>query len=155
DLGETGHQPMCSADTKKWIVYNGEIYNYIELREELKKAGRSFSSQGDTEVILQAYEEWGTGCVNHFNGMWAFCIYDKARNICVAYRDLLSVKPFYYINTDVVIPFASEQKAFTISGLIDTRINKIALYKYLINGFLEHGEQIFFEGIHELWSGHN
>ncbi|MBL7933495.1 MAG: asparagine synthase (glutamine-hydrolyzing) [Bacteroidia bacterium] len=155
DLSETGHQPMCSSDTKKWIVYNGEIYNYLELREELKKSGRSFNSQSDTEVILQAYEEWGTECVKRFNGMWAFCIYDTSRNICFASRDRLGVKPFYFINTSEAFAFASEQKALTASGLIDVRVNKKGLYNYLVNGLLEYEEQNFFEGIHELWPGQN
>lgn len=155
DLSETGHQPMCSTDAKKWIVYNGEIYNYIELREELIKAGRRFSSQSDTEVILQAYEEWGVDCVNRFNGMWSFCIYDKVRNICFASRDRLGVKPFYYINTAEAFAFASEQKALIASGLIDVKINKKALYNYLINGLLEYEESNFFDGIQELWPGHN
>lgn len=155
DLSETGHQPMCSADSTKWIVYNGEIYNYIELRDELKKTGRIFSSQSDTEVILQAYEEWGTDCVNHFNGMWAFCIYDKASNTCFASRDRLGVKPFYFVNTNDAFAFASEQKALIASQLIDAKINKKALYNYLINGLLEYEETNFFDGIHELWPGHN
>lgn len=155
DLSETGHQPMCSSDTQKWIVYNGEIYNYIELRDELKKRGRTFVSQSDTEVILQAYEEWGTDCVKHFNGMWAFCIYDQQKNTCFASRDRLGVKPFYFINTPDAFAFASEQKALVASGLIDVRINKNALYNYLVNGLLEYEEENFFEGIYELWPGHN
>jgi asparagine synthase (glutamine-hydrolysing) len=77
DLSETGHQPMCDDTGKIWITFNGEIYNYLELKETLTKKGHKFISESDTEVVIAAYKEWGTNCVNQFNGMWAFCIYDK------------------------------------------------------------------------------
>ena len=155
DLSETGHQPMCNKTATHWITFNGEIYNYIELKEELKKLGHIFISESDTEVVLIAYKHWGTDCVNHFNGMWAFCIYDTEKQICFASRDRLGVKPFYYVNTDRMFSFASEQKAFIKSGIIPLQINKKALHDYLINDLLENNPSNFFEGINELWPGTN
>jgi len=155
DLSDTGHQPMCNAPGTHWIVFNGEIYNYIELREELKNLGHTFISQSDTEVILASYMQWGTECVKRFNGMWAFCIYDTQKHICFASRDRLGVKPFYYVNTDGFFAFASEQKAFIKSRLLPFRINKKALHDYLINDLLENEISNFFEGVNELFPGNN
>lgn len=155
DLSDTGHQPMCSGNTKLWIVFNGEIYNYIELRDELKKAGHSFRSESDTEVILVAYQHWGSDCVSHFNGMWSFCIFDAERQVCFASRDRLGVKPFYYVNDGQLFAFASEQKAFIKTGIVPFHINKKALHNYLVNDLLENEVANFFEGVSELWPGCN
>lgn len=155
DLSETGHQPMCDENLKVWITYNGEIYNYIELKKELIKLGHFFVSQSDTEVILKAYIEWGFDCINHFNGMWSFCIYDSEKKICFASRDRLGVKPFYYINNNFLFCFASEQKAFIKSGLINSEINKVALSDYLLNGLLENNVSNFIQNINELLPGKN
>ncbi len=155
DLSETGHQPMCNKEEKTWIVFNGEIYNYIEVREELKKLGHVFISESDTEVILQAYKQWGDACVERFNGMWAFCIYDAEKQICFASRDRLGVKPFYYINNKDLFAFASEQKAFIKARLISPKINSEALHAYLVNGLLETNTNNFFDGINELMPGNN
>lgn len=155
DLGETGHQPMCSANGKLWITYNGEIYNYIELRKELKAQGHIFVSESDTEVILAAYQQWGPASVEKFNGMWAFCIYDSDKGQCFASRDRFGVKPFYYVNTSSSFSFASEQKAFIKSGLLTASIDQKALHNYLVNENLENDPANFFEGITELWPGHN
>lgn len=155
DLSESGHQPMCNTEGKIWITFNGEIYNYIELKAELKQLGRTFISDSDTEVVLRAYEQWGQNCVERFNGMWAFCIYDSEKQICFASRDRFGVKPFYYINNSSYFAFASEQKAFTASGLIRAAISRKAAHNYLVNGLLENETQNFFEGITELWPGHN
>lgn len=155
DVSETGHQPMCNKQGNNWIIFNGEIYNYIEIREELKKLDHIFVSESDTEVILQAYKQWGTACVERFNGMWAFCIYDTEKQVCFASRDRLGVKPFYYINTKDLFCFASEQKAFIKAGLIKAEINSTALHNYLINGLLETTTNNFFESINELMPGNN
>lgn len=155
DLSVTGHQPMCDQESKYWITYNGEIYNYIELRSELKNLGHKFISESDTEVILNAYKEWGFDCVAKFNGMWAFCIYDIEKQICFASRDRLGVKPFYYLNSPTSFSFASEQKVFIKSGLLKARVNQDKLYGYLINGVLEDEENNFFDEIKELWPGNN
>jgi asparagine synthase (glutamine-hydrolysing) len=95
DLSENAAQPMHYGD-KYVIVFNGEIYNYIELREELKSFGYIFKTASDTEVILAAYDKWKAACVNRFNGMWAFCIYDRAKERLFCSRDRFGVKPFYY-----------------------------------------------------------
>jgi asparagine synthase (glutamine-hydrolysing) len=155
DLSETGHQPMCDDTGKIWITFNGEIYNYLELKETLTKKGHKFISESDTEVVIAAYKEWGTNCVNQFNGMWAFCIYDKEKQFCFASRDRFGVKPFYYINKIDVFSFASEQKAFVKANLIETRINSNALHNYLINGLLENKPENFFDEINELMPGCN
>ncbi len=155
DLNDTGHQPMCDADQTIWITYNGEIYNYKELREELNTLGHKFVSESDTEVIISAYKQWGQDCVARFNGMWAFCIYDKRSNTFFASRDRLGVKPFYYIHNSSFFAFASEQKAFIKSGLIKATFNKRALHSYLVDEELENCTSNFFEGINELWPGQN
>ena len=155
DITETGHQPMCNLTGKTWITFNGEIYNYLELKTELKNLGHSFVSESDTEVILAAYKEWSFDCVKKFNGMWAFCIYDSEKQLCFASRDRLGVKPFYYINNHQLFCFASEQKAFIKADLIKANINQSALHNYLINGLLETETSNFFEGINELMPGTN
>jgi asparagine synthase (glutamine-hydrolysing) len=155
DLSETGHQPMCNANGKTWITFNGEIYNYLEIKADLKKNGHSFISESDTEVVLAAYKEWGFNCVERFNGMWSFCIYDSEKQLCFASRDRLGVKPFYYINDNNLLSFASEQKAFIKAELIAAKINNDALHNYLINGLLETTSTNFFEGINELMPGNN
>ena len=155
DLSEFGHQPMCNPSKNYWITYNGEIYNYLELKTELKNAGHAFISGSDTEVILHAYKEWGTDCVKRFNGMWSFCIYDAEKQVCFASRDRLGVKPFYYVNSSTFFAFASEQKAFIKSGLISANISQKALHSYLINGLLENETSNFFEDVTELWPGTN
>src|SRR5262249_20236325 len=98
DLSEQGHQPMASGDGRYVIVYNGEIYNFIELRDELKAVGHVFSSDCDTEVLLKAYQIWGPSCVNRFNGMWAFAIYDRHTHSVFISRDRFGIKPFYFVN---------------------------------------------------------
>lgn len=155
DLTAGGHQPMSDAVQKNWITFNGEIYNYIELRKELSLLGHSFLTQSDTEVILAAYRQWGSGCVSRFNGMWSFVIYDAGRQLCFASRDRLGVKPFYYINQPECFAFASEQKAFVRSGLIRASGSDASLSAYLVYGALERESDNFFEGVTELMPGHN
>lgn len=155
DLSETGHQPMCDHSGNYWITFNGEIYNYLELKQELKQLGHHFISESDTEVVIHAYIEWGYECVNKFNGMWAFCLYDKEKQICFASRDRFGVKPFYYHQSSKFFVFASEQKAFIKSGLLQAKINPKALHNYITNGLLENETNNFFEGITELWPGNN
>src|ERR1035437_8519351 len=95
DLSTAADQPMYSTDRRLTIVFNGEIYNYLELREELKQLGHKFATRADTEVILEAYAEWGSECVQRFNGMWAFALHDHDRNRLFCSRDRFGVKPFY------------------------------------------------------------
>jgi len=155
DLSEAGHQPMCDMEKTVWLTFNGEIYNYIELRKELQQLGHNFISECDTEVVLQAYKQWGYSCVEKFNGMWAFCLYDTAKKICFASRDRLGVKPFYYVDNDLYFAFASEQKAFIKAGICDASINEKELHNYLVNTSLETSTDNFFSHIKELWPGYN
>jgi len=97
DLSPLGHQPMCTPDRRYWIAYNGEVYNHIELRQELECLGHRFGSSTDTEVILAAYAQWGADCLHHFNGMWAFAIYDTHQREVFLARDRFGVKPLYYL----------------------------------------------------------
>lgn len=154
DLSDSGHQPMSLNDGKLWITYNGEIYNYLELRKELEQEGAKFVSTSDTEVVLYAYKHWGYDCLKKFNGMWSFCIYDVEQNNLFCARDRFGVKPFYYINNGSCFAFASEQKAFIKSGLITAEINQKALHNYFINHRLETEEQNFFSNVKELWPSH-
>ena len=96
DLSEAGHQPMSNEDENLWIIYNGEIYNYLELRPELIKHGHKFKSNTDTEIIIHAYEEWDEKCLEKFNGDWAFAIWDKKKKELFCSRDRFGIKPFYY-----------------------------------------------------------
>ncbi|MBK7667910.1 MAG: asparagine synthase (glutamine-hydrolyzing) [Sphingobacteriaceae bacterium] len=154
DLSESGHQPMALQDGKLWITYNGEIYNYLELKKELESEGAQFVSTSDTEVVLNAYKYWGVDCLDKFNGMWSFCIYDEEKQELFCSRDRFGVKPFYYIDNDNTCAFASEQKALVNSGLVKAEINQKALHDYLVNNRMEQEESNFFEGINELWPGY-
>lgn len=155
DIQPTGYQPMCNEDKTLWIVYNGEVYNYLELREELVKAGHRFHTSSDTEVILAAYKEWGRDCVNRFNGMWAFVIYDKANGHLFASRDRFGVKPFYYVHNASCFAFASEQKALLKGGMVDFKPNGKALFDYWFFSAMEREEEGMFTGIIELFPSHN
>jgi len=155
DVQSTGYQPMCNVDKSLWIVHNGEIYNYKELREELSKLGYSFHTHSDTEVILAAYKQWGADCVNHFNGMWAFVIYDKAKQQLFTSRDRFGVKPFYYVHNDSCFAFASEQKALLAGGVVDFKPNASAIFDYWIYSNIERQEEGMFLGILELLPAHS
>lgn len=154
DLSESGHQPMCDTTGDFWITFNGEVYNYIELKEELKLKGHVFVTQTDTEVVVAAYKEWGTKCLGKFNGMFAFALLDKKNNQLFCARDRVGVKPFYYINTGDCFAFASEHKAFIKSKLIKFDINEKQQFDYLVNANLESEEQSLFKGIIELKPSH-
>ncbi len=154
DLSESGHQPMCDTQGDYWITFNGEVYNYIELREELKNKGHVFVTQTDTEVVLEAYKEWGVECLQKFNGMFAFTLLDKKNNQVFCARDRVGVKPFYYSNTNKAFAFASEYKAFIKSKLIPFEINETQQFDFIVNGNLETTEQSLFKGINELKPSH-
>jgi asparagine synthase (glutamine-hydrolysing) len=126
DLSPAGHQPM--ADAGLWITFNGEIYNYREIRAELEGRGHSFRSRSDTEVILKAYRTWGAACLERFNGMFAFAIYDPARDELFAARDRLGIKPFYYQHDGARFAFASEIKALLQSPFGVARPDLVALH---------------------------
>ncbi len=153
DLSEKAKQPMCNENGDLWIVFNGEIYNFQELREELKKKWHKFKSKSDTEVILHAYEEWGEDCVQKFNGMWAFCIYDKKRQIFFLSRDRLGKKPLYYCCNNGRFIFSSEIKAI-LQHDIKKELNKEAVSSFLSYRYVL-GEETFFKNIRKLVPAHN
>lgn len=154
DLSESGHQPMCDTQGDYWITFNGEVYNYIELREELKNKGHVFVTQTDTEVVIEAYKEWGFACLQKFNGMFAFALYDIINNQIFCARDRVGVKPFYYSNAENAFAFASEYKAFIKSKLVTFEINEVQQFDFIVNGNLENNEQSLFKGIYELKPSH-
>lgn len=154
DLSKAGHQPMANENNKIWLAYNGEIYNYIELREELKKAGHIFKSNTDTEVIIHAYEEWGGQGFKKFNGMWAFAILDLNKNKLILSRDRFSVKPLYYAFCNNSFYFGSEIKEIK-PFLTKKELNIDAMYKFLRQGLLDYNEETFFLGIRKLKPMHN
>ncbi|PWT76729.1 MAG: asparagine synthase (glutamine-hydrolyzing), partial [Chloroflexi bacterium] len=154
DLGPSGHQPMCTSDRQLWIVYNGEIYNYLELREELKVLGHSFVSNGDAEVILAAYREWGDNCLARFNGMFAFVLVDRAQKKILAARDRFGVKPLYYWRSrEGLLAFASEIKQFTVLPGWRACLNGQRAYEFLNWGLLDHTAETLFTGVRQLRGG--
>ena len=107
DLSERGRQPMHNEDETVWVVFNGEIYNFLDIKDELEKKGHRFYSETDTEVIVHAYEEYGTECLKHFNGMFAFALWDANKKQLFLARDRLGVKPLHYYKDDKKFLFAS------------------------------------------------
>jgi asparagine synthase (glutamine-hydrolysing) len=154
DLTPTGHQPMTNEDQTLWLVFNGEIYNYRELAVELRAAGHAFRSTCDTEVILHAYEQWGEACVERFNGMWAFALWDTTRRRLFASRDRMGIKPFHYAEVEGRLLFASEAKALLASGLVAARPEPAVLAGYLADGYVDSDERTFFAGLRQLLPGH-
>jgi asparagine synthase (glutamine-hydrolysing) len=130
DLSALGHQPMQSADGKVVLSYNGEIYNYQELRIELEAKGHSFRSKTDTEVVLNAWVEWGPDCVSRFNGMFAFAVWDKRDQSLYLVRDRYGIKPLYYASWNQVLLFGSEQKAILAHPEAKKELDKKALLEY-------------------------
>ena len=150
DISTLGHQPMANCRRDLWIIYNGEIYNYVELREELRSLGHHFSTNCDTEVLLASYEEWGVDCLHKFNGMWAFVIYDVKKNELFAARDRFGVKPLYYVHRENTLIFASEIKAIVSLPIVEKQINPEAVFDYLVLGWEEYTEESFWSQIYEL-----
>ena len=153
DLSELGHQPMANDDGTMWIVYNGEIYNYVELRDELSLEGFHFRSKTDTEVLLKAYECWGEKCLSKLNGMFSFVIYDKKKKMLFGARDRFGIKPFYYYDDGSKIIFASEIKSILSAGIKPLPDHEI-IYDYLVYQVMDHRELTFFKGIKKLQPGH-
>ena len=154
DLSPDGLQPMTNEDRSLWLVFNGEIYNFIELREELIKKGHVFSSKSDTEVILHAYEEWGRDCLTRFNGMWAFALWDEKKQELFCARDRFGIKPFYYTTADGSFLFASEIKALLSHPAAGKEPDNEILGIYLAWGVQDHCGRTMFKGISQLPPGH-
>ncbi len=154
DLTPSGHQPMSNADGSLWIVYNGEIYNYLELREELTRLGYRFRSNSDTEVILAAYEEWGNECLNRFNGMWSFALWDNRQKRLFCARDRFGIKPFAYYYDGQRFIFGSEIKQILLHP-IDKSLNMAMIYRSMkLNSFLCYGDETYFRTIKVLPHSH-
>ncbi|GMU20141.1 MAG: asparagine synthetase B [Phycisphaerae bacterium] len=131
DLSERAHQPMIDSELGLGIVFNGCIYNYPDLRRELQDKGYRFFSDGDTEVILKAYHAWGEQCVERFNGMFAFALWERDSGRVVWARDRLGIKPFYYAQSDGALRFASSLPALLAAGDVDTDIDPAGLHFYM------------------------
>lgn len=151
DLSAAGHQPMCTPDGRYVVVFNGEIYNYLELREELKW-DYSFRTATDTEVILAAFSKWKCGCVEKFNGMFAIALYDRNEKMLHCFRDRLGIKPFYYFADRRIFAFASEIKSLLALGF-RFEANDSMVYDYLAHGHYDHTDETFFKGIKKLPAG--
>jgi asparagine synthase (glutamine-hydrolysing) len=151
---EGGHQPMANEDETVWITFNGCIYNYQDIGRLLRQKGHRFRSHCDTEVIIHAYEEWGPECVQHFNGMWAFAIWDERNGTLFCSRDRLGVKPFYYCWDGSVFVFGSEIKALLASGRVGAAPDTDGLRQYLTFQFCL-GDQTMFRDVKKLPPGHN
>ena len=147
-----GHQPMTTADSELWITYNGEIYNYLELRESLTTDGYSPVSRSDTEVLLQAFARDGRDCLHQFNGMFAFAIWDNKRRELFAARDRLGIKPFYYYIDEEVFLFASEIKALLLHPHLRPEVDYDALQDYLDLQYCL-GDKTLFKGVKRLLPG--
>ena len=155
DLSEAGRQPLANEDSSAWIVFNGAVYNYRELRPELERAGHRFRSQTDTEVVLHAYEEWGSGCLDRFNGMFAFAVWDAERGRLFCARDRLGVKPFYYTQRDGTLLFASEPKALLAALDSAPSPDEQAIADFIALDYVDAGARSFFDGIQQLVAGHS
>lgn len=154
DLSPAGHQPMCSEEKLLWIIFNGEIYNYIEIRHELESRGYNFITQSDTEVILKAYQEWGTQALHQFNGMFAFVILDLKENKIFAARDRFGVKPLYYwISPEGFLALGSEIKQFNALPGWDPKLNGQRSYDFLNWGVLDHTHETMFSGVNQVRGG--
>ena len=153
DLSEAGSQPMMSRSGRFWVVYNGEIYNYLEIRKDLEALGCTFRSDSDTEVLLHAYEHWGAACLERFMGMYAFAIWDRAKRELFAARDRLGIKPFYYRVTPHGILFASEIKSILAVQTDPGGADVSLIDAYMDFGYVP-GVDTLHRGIKRLLPGH-
>jgi len=153
DLTVASHQPLQSTDKRYILCYNGELYNYIELRATLTTLGHTFQSHGDAEVLLAAWEEWQDEALHRFEGMWAFALYDLKLDKLWLVRDPSGVKPLFYAQKGAVLIFASEPKALLASGLVPNTLNEKALYSFLIHGALDEAEGHLLQVVNELPAG--
>ncbi|MGO9589673.1 MAG: asparagine synthase (glutamine-hydrolyzing) [Candidatus Acidiferrales bacterium] len=154
DVSPLGNMPMESDDGACVITYNGEIYNYKEIRLEIENSGRRFRTKTDTEVILRAYQEWGEDCLSHFNGMWSFALWDREKQRLFCARDRFGVKPFYYALSGGSFFFGSEIKQILQVPGIRRVANASAVFNFLERSLVDYSGETFFEGIHQLPGGH-
>ncbi len=156
DLSQSANQPMHYGPNDRYtLIYNGELYNYIEIRNELTQKGYTFKSQSDTEVILASFDHWKHDCVKHFKGMWAFVIYNKHTNELFCSRDRFGIKPLYYTHTSGHFLMASEIKQFFAHDEFFPTLNKQIALNFIVNADLNTSRETFFEGVYELRGGQN
>lgn len=153
DLSAAGHQPMSTPDGRYWISFNGEIYNFRQLRSQLEAIGKQFHSQTDTEVILQLYQHMGAACVEQLRGMFAFAIWDDLEKTCFLARDPLGIKPLYYWQSGSMLVFASELRTLLASGLPSRQLSTVGLHGYLTTGSVPEPHTLI-EEIYCLGAGH-
>jgi asparagine synthase (glutamine-hydrolysing) len=150
---QTGKQPVTNEDRTIWLVYNGEIYNHLELRTRLEASGHRFQSKSDTETIVHLYEEYGDECVSHLRGMFAFALWDSTKRRLLLARDRLGIKPLYYLHSKNTFLFASEIKALLAHPGVSAELNRETLPELLAFGYLS-GTRTLFQGIQKLAPGH-
>src|SRR5690606_39169422 len=157
---EHGAQPMTTADGRYTIVYNGETYNYLELRAELEQLGHTFRTDSDTEVLLEAHAEWGTAAYDRFNGMFAFAIHDATTGTVTLARDHFGIKPLYYwidpateVGAAPRVLFGSEIRSLLAADVFEAAPDDRAVYRYLKFRVQDDDAQTFFSGVHRLMSG--
>ena len=148
-----GQQPMCTADGRLWLVFNGEIYNFRALRAELAAAGHPLETESDTEVLLHAYRVWGAKCLDRLNGMFAFAVYDASTQSVFAARDRFGEKPLYVLETPDTVYLSSELKALVEAGVVDKKLDPCALYEYFTKCYIT-GPRTIFRGVRRLQAGH-
>ena len=153
DLSPLGHQPMHDAETGNWIVYNGEIYNFRDVRNELEQGGVTFVSQSDTEVLLKAYARWGKQCLPKFRGMFAFALWDSRQRRLFVGRDPMGIKPLYYAESGPHFLFASEVRTLLGTGIVRRQVDPDGLINYLTFGSA-YDPLTLIEGVHALPAGH-
>lgn len=153
DLSPLAHQPMHDPETGNWIVYNGEIYNFREIRHELERSGTSFVSHSDTEVVLKAYARWGDACLTKFRGMFAFALWDANKHRLFTARDPMGVKPLYYAQMGGFFLLASEIRTLLGTGLVPARIDRAGLLNFLTFGSA-YDPHTLIEGVRALRAGH-
>lgn len=154
DLSEEGINPLSNEDDSLWIIFNGEIYNYLELKKELL-GKHTFKTKTDTEVILHAFEEWGIDCFSKFNGMWSIALFDQKNNKLILSRDRFGKKPLYYWENNNKIIFSSEIKSIIVHPEVEIKYNEQSIFDYLYSGygFTDICEETFFENINQVKPG--
>lgn len=154
DLSDDGLQPMESPGGGSWVSFNGEIYNFIEIREKLQQLGVRFRSRSDTEVILAAYETWGLDAFRHLAGMWALALFDARTGQVILCRDRYGIKPLHYVEREGTVTFASEIKQLQAVPGASRQVNETAVYDYLQYEATDVGDETFFRGTYRVKPGH-
>jgi asparagine synthase (glutamine-hydrolysing) len=155
DVSREADMPLQIEDGAYSIVFNGEIYNYKEIRQQLETLGHRFVTLTDTEVILRAYQKWGEDCLHRFNGMWSFALWDKPKQRLFCSRDRFGVKPFFFTSSPRHFIFGSEIKQVLTAANLSRVANPRAVLSFLEWGLLDHSSETFFEGVHQLSAGHS